>query len=175
MTENLVFWHGAHRWEGPVRHQPAKMTNMEHGPGFYLTTSESTARKYAKGGGTLLRVELEPEIHLLESRRLPAGNLAAFVRGIPRLRHKKEVLVDLEAARARSRDQTTVPADVLVNLLHYYKALTGEVGPAVAEFYTSHGIDGDLVRPGSRSENDEKWLVLFNLGKIVRIDRVRSR
>jgi hypothetical protein len=151
------------------------MANMEHGPGFYLTTSESTARRYAKGGGVLLRVELEPEIHLLESRRLPAADLATLVRGIPRLRRKKEVLVDLEAARARSRDQTTVPANTLVNLLHYHKALTGEVGPVVAEFYAGRGIDGDLVQPGSRSEADEKWLVLFNLRKIVRVDRTYSR
>lgn len=165
----LILWHGAQRWSGPPELRPASMKRMEHGAGLYLTSSEATARHYAKGGGKALRFEIDPEIVALADARIDARELAAFVEAAPRLRHRKEILADLARAEARSmeaRGTRTIVASTLVNLLHYYKVLTGPMGPEVARFYVSHGIDGDWIRPTASNDPTERWLVLFNLAKI---------
>lgn len=173
MSAPLIFFHGAHRWSGPPRIQAAPSKAMEHGPGFYLTSDESTARAYAKGGGIALRFEIDPHIRLLQDARLNVGDMLDFARTTPRIKSRKGLIADLLDAHARAlaNGKSTVPAVVLVNLLHYYKSLTGDIGPALAHFYVAHGIDADLVRPsGARLE--ETWLVLYNLDAILRYDRV---
>jgi hypothetical protein len=154
------------------------MKRMEHGAGLYLTTSEATARYYARGGGQVLRFELDPEIVALGDTRIDARILADFVRDAPRLRHRKEILADLSRASDRSweaRSSRAIMAATLVNLLHHYKVLTGSMGPAVAQFYVSQGIDSDWIRPTSSNDPAERWLVLFNLAKIRRIWFAYSR
>ena len=169
----IIMFHGAHRWSGPPQLQPASMKNMEHGPGLYLTSDESTARSYAKGGGVVLRFEIDPKIRKLDDARISALTMIDFVRSTPRIKHRKEVVADLLAAdaRAAAHGRDEVAAATLVNLLHYYKSLTGPVGPAVAHFYVLHGIDADVIRPSS-GKPGETWMTLFNLDAIVRYARV---
>jgi hypothetical protein len=79
------------------------------------------------------------------------------------------VLVDLEASRARSRTGL-LPAATLVNLLLYHQALAGQAGPALAEAYVERGIDAGVDHKGA-----EDWVVLFNLDKIAKYERVSPK
>jgi hypothetical protein len=157
---SIVMWHGAHRWEGPPEIRAQRQGSAEHGPGIYMTTSVDTARKYAKGGGSLIRFEVDRDLTLLEDVRLPVSEMAAFVKERPRLRHKKEILSDLERAHERMKGGP-VHASVLNNLFVNYRVVTGEHGPELARFFVTHGIDASAVFHGL-----DDWLVLFNPTRI---------
>jgi hypothetical protein len=159
----LVLWHGSQRWEGPPRIVTSRKGQVEHGPGLYLTTSADTARKYAKGGGSVMRFEVAP-LRWLGDAWLPADTMVRFLRSLDRVKNRTKIEADIRAVeeRLRSRRNGSVPAAILVNLMYNHGALSGDKGPALAEFYTRHGIDADHVTKGN-----EDWVVLFNLDKIL--------
>jgi len=159
MTAPIVMWHGAHRWEGPPEIRALRQGHAEHGPGIYMTTSVDTARKYAKGGGSLIRFEVDRDLVLLEDVRLPVSEMIAFVKERPRLKHKSEIMADLE--RAHERMKGPVHADVLNNLFVNYRVSVGAHGPELARFFVEHSIDASAVYQGQ-----DDWLVLFNPKRI---------
>lgn len=169
----IVLWHGAHRWSAPPEVRPASPTAAEHGPGIYMTTSAETARDFAKGGGSLVRFELDPKLTLIEDVSIPLDDALDFVRSRSRLRRRREFEADLERVAARYRQgyiqrgtykggPLTLPASVLVNLFVNYRLITGAHGPALARFLVSRGADADVVTRGT-----DDWLVLFNPKKIL--------
>lgn len=168
------FYHGSQRWDGPPEIRKARKGQIEHGPGLYLTTSIDTARKYAKGGGVVLRFEIEMPLRWLEDARIPAKEMIRFVReAMPAPKAKRvKVIADIEAHASRARsagrgEDPAILAGVLVNLLLYYGAVKGEGGPALARYLVERGIDAGHVQTSG-----EDWVVLFNLDKIVRFNRV---
>lgn len=166
MERPLVLWHGSHRWEGPPTLQPAGKRKSENGSGLYLTTSAQTARGYAKGGGSVLRFEIAPDLVWAKDTSMDLGTAIGFVRSLPRLKNRKAIEADLERVAGRSRDGR-VWAPVLENLMHNHGALTGDKGPALARFFVGLGIDASLVE-----QSDEDWVVLYNLDKILRYEKV---
>lgn len=165
-TPPLVLWHGSQRWEGPPEIRVARKGQVEHGPGIYLTTSATTARKYAKGGGSVLRFELDPELGWLEESRLDAEAMVRFLEERPRLRRREAIVADVRRAAARMR-RDDLPAAVLVNLLVNHDALRGEHGPALAAYLVAHKIDASHV-----VQSGEDWIVLFNPRKVRSWKRV---
>ena len=157
----FTLYHGSHNWSGPPTHGPGTKKTREHGPGLYLTTSYDTARRYAKGGGTVLVFALSTEIGWMRNAMLPLADATAFITGLPRLRRRADLLADLVRVAGRF-DGTRVPASSLVNLMVNYEVLTGAISPATAGFLAGRGIDADLVNPSAK----EDWVVLFNLAKI---------
>jgi hypothetical protein len=157
----LVLWHGGQRWDGPPEVKPAKKGTHEHGPGLYLTTSASTARKYAKGGGSIIRVELDPDLTWLEGALISASSMTWWLKSRERLRNRQKVIDDL-AATSQRLNRDVIPASVLVNLMVNHEAITGGHGPALAQLLSARGIDASLVRQGN-----EDWVVLFNPARIV--------
>lgn len=169
----IVLWHGAHRWQAPPEVRPAAPTSSEHGPGIYMTTSSETAREFAKGGGSLVRFELDPNLTLIEDVWIPLDDALDFVRSRSRLRRRRELEEDLRRVAARYRQgqiargtyrgtgPLTMPASVLVNLFVNYRLITGAHGPALARFLVERGADADVVTRGT-----DDWLVLFNPKKI---------
>lgn len=156
----LVLWHGSQRWEGPPEIREARTGNVEHGPGIYLTTSASRARLYAMGGGSVVRMEIDPELGWLEDARLPVAEMLEFVQSRPRLRKRAQIEADLRRAQKRmGRDD--IPAATLLNLMVNHEMLTGSHGPALAAFYVARGIDASHV-----TRFDEDWVVLFNPAKV---------
>lgn len=163
----LVLWHGAKRWDGPPELKPgAKKGVVEAGPGLYLTTSADTAKKYARGGGKVIRFELSPDLRWVTDLHVPVDTLKAWVTERPKLRHKADLVADLDRYAARTK-RHAIPPQALVNLLIHYEALTGEHAPALALFLVSLGADGDLMRPPLFARGPtEDWVVLYNLDKI---------
>jgi len=164
-TDPIVLWHGSRAWSGPPEVRPAKGSRVEHGPGLYLTTSYETARRYARGGGSVMRFEIDPDIRWLENESLPLADAERFLVGRPRLRKRDETIADLRRVAARMTARLggdRVPAAALLNLMVNYESLTGDHGPALAEFLVSHGIGASLANELS----GEDWVLLFDPRKI---------
>ena len=163
----LVLYHGARCWSGPPRLVPAKQwKRVEHGPGLYLTTDRDGARGYAKGGGKVLRFEVESNLVLLENKRISADDMIRFVESLPRLPGRKEILLDIERSVVRRGGDRQLQAGLLLNLMVNRKVAHGDNGVALAIFYVEHGIDAAEVKHAGYT-GQETWYVLFNLDKIV--------
>ena len=167
-AQGYVFYHGAQRWEGPPQIVAHRKGHAEHGPGIYLTTAWQTAVKYAKGGGAVYRIELSPETRWLEGARLPLAETVAWVRGLPRLRGKSDI-VDTLSRTADRTGRDTLPAFVLVNAFVNRDVASGQHGPSLAAYLVAHGIDASLVQQGA-----EDWVVVFNPGIVRSVRRVSA-
>lgn len=172
-SKPLVFFHGAHRWEGLGDLRPSKSAKTsKHGSGLYLTTHIDTARRYARGGGSVVRFEVSPDLRLLDDVKLDVGDQVSFVKGVPRMKHKREIEKDLLSYALRVRSEQ-IPAAIVGNLMSHYGVAHGQAGLELVRYYVSRGIDGDLVADSSNNDPSERWLVLFNMDKVLRHERVR--
>jgi hypothetical protein len=166
---SVVMWHGAQRWHGPPEVPRQVPESAEHGPGIYMTTSVETAREYSRGGGVLVRFEIDPDITFLEDVQIPLAAAVEFVRMTPRLVGKAAIIADLEANAARIRPRELrlgratadsplmLWAEVIVNLFVNYRAIKGSHGQALARFLAGHGVDASIVTRGT-----DDWLVVVN-------------
>lgn len=164
----VTLWHGAKRWTGPPQILPAKThKDVEYGPGFYLTTSPEVARKYTKGGGRLLRFEVETPLVWIDSVRIPVEDIIHFVREVPRLKQRKLLMQDVVDAglRAEQAGRSGIVAAVLGNLMNYYATDHGQPGIELVRFYLDHGIDAARVTGKGLAGQDE-YVVLYDLAKI---------
>lgn len=172
----IVLYHGARAWDGPPEVRPGRKKRTEHGPGIYLTTAYVTAQKYAKGGGRVKRIFLDPKLSWIEDARVPLADAVAFVEAHPRLRKRREIVADLRANAGRmGAGDGTIGAYVLNNLMVNYDALVGDAAPALARFFADHGIDAAINQTFSADGAEEDWVVLFNPMKILRHEDVDSR
>lgn len=153
----VTLYTGTKMWVGKPYIGPAVKGHVEHGPGIYFTTHLATARRYAGGARTVLRVEVDPNLTWLEDVKVPLSVLTDWVQNQPGLRKKKEILSDLRTRNPQGR------VAALVNLMHYYGAITGDQGPALAEFLVRLGISASHV-PASGTE---EWVVLFDPAKVL--------
>lgn len=149
--DTYVLWHGSQRWEGPPEHRPAAAKRMRFGPGLYLTTSPETAKSYAKGGGKILRFEVDSRLTFLNETKLDVADMIAWVQERERLKNKKLIIADLLVSAER-RKSPMIAGFVLENLLLAHESLSGSHGPALADWYVSQGVDASLVK-----KNDEDW------------------
>ena len=168
-SDALVFYHGAQRWEGAPTVVAHRKGHAEHGPGIYLTTSWERANDYAKGGGSVYRVKLEPGTRWLQDARIEADVMRAFVRGLARLKGRKEILETLD--RMEQRLGPNLQAEFLVNAFVNRDAASGQHGPALAAFLTEHGVDASHVRVHA----GEDWVVVFNPQIVCAVERLAAK
>lgn len=169
----IVAWHGSHRWEGRPEIRDCKKGNYEHGPGIYNTTRLSTASRYAKGGGRILRVEMFADIGWLEDARLPIDQVIGFVRNSSRIRKKKVLEADILQCLGRREgmiDTGLMPANFLVNLAVNNECLSGAGGPELAEFLAGNGIHASL-----HSKSSEDWIVVFDPEAITNVEVLSAK
>lgn len=151
----IVLYHGG-RWQGAPQILPPKKGRAEHGAGIYLTTSWSRAKSYAKGGGVVYQICIDPPQKWAEHAFIPLEEVEAFlVRTFGRGRTGKELL---EACRrVSSRTNGFVQASSLIAIVVNADASSGNKGPLLADFLSSLGIGASHVR-----QSDEDWVVLFD-------------
>jgi len=164
----LVVYTGTQVWEGRPYIKESRKGHSEHGPGLYFTTRLQTARKYAKGRGTVLRVEIDPRFTWLEDATVPIEDLVEWVSGRRGMRKKIEIIDDILTRAGRGLTDGSGRVSTLVNLMVNYEAITGPHGPALAEFLASIGIGASHVR----MSGNEEWLVLFDPSKVLSWRRV---
>ena len=173
----LVLYHGAQRWEGAPEIVAHRKGHAEHGPGIYLTTSHETAARYAKGGGSVYRMELRPGVRWLQDAKLDKGPVLRWMKGLSRLRGKEKLVAGVERVTARTGD--TFPAEILVNQFVNEGASSGQHGPALAAFLVANGVDASLTSPplfgGSGGAHGEDWVVVFNPDVLRSVTRVPAR
>jgi hypothetical protein len=168
----IDFYHGGRDWTGPFVVNPKNSKVMEHGPGLYLTNGIETARHYARGGGVVQRISLDPDARLLNGVQTPVSVMLDFLQGSG-IRGGKRVIADLE--RLADRDgQDTHSLSRFVNLMVNHKALTPSSAQPVNEFLVAQGADLDVFSAplfGSAGSGNDQWVVVFNPDVVV--DRVR--
>jgi hypothetical protein len=157
----IKLWHGSQRWDGSPEIRASKKGQYEGGPGIYATTNLHTARKHAKGGGSIVEFTLSPETAWLEDIKVPHEEVLAWVKQASHL-HKRSILTnDIIAVfdrREQVRTSGMLPLTYLVNLAVNHQCLSGQAAPEMAEFLVSKGAQASLCR---ESSNDD-WVVIFD-------------
>lgn len=154
-ADTFQMWHGG-RITGMAEVRPGRSGHYEYGAGIYLTTAYETARRYARGGKATYIVEVQRPLRWLEQTRGDVADMIQWVRRQPGLRHKKEIIEDLET-RTTQFAQGNVPLHYLVNLAVNYQVLSGRHGQALAQWLVDHEVDASLEHHGT-----EDWVVVFN-------------
>lgn len=168
---SIVMWHGGRRWDGPPAIVPSKKGQAERGPGIYCTNSYRTAYKYAKGGGQVRKLVIEPK-GLLEHIAIPLPDALHFVKAHLIRRTHDDIVERLHACSERliSSLYTTagegphVPLSVLNNLCVNSDQAHGSRGAALNRFLVEWGADASF----DYAAGNEVWGVVFNPECIVR-------
>lgn len=158
-------WHGGRKWQWGPEIMPNKKGQAERGPGIYCTNNYMTANKYAKGGGQVRKLRIEPRA-LLEDIAIPLADAIGFVKANLIRRTHADIIERLEDCSAKIKldaytlkgDAPHVPLQVLNNLCVNSDQSYGERGLALNKFLVSHGADASFDYASGR----EVWGVIFN-------------
>lgn len=167
-SEPICLFHGG-RLTGPVEVR-TRSGSMAHGPGLYLTTSYWTARKYAKGGGFVARVCIEPDVRWAHQVRVPVAKALEFADSIPKLKRRADVKEDLETLASRRPDGTVSFVGV-TNIMQANGSYGASVAQDVVEALVRFGVDATLVLS---ADSGEDWVVVHNAEKIRSITRLND-
>ena len=165
--DGIKVWHGSKRWEGSPEVRGHKKGRYEAGPGIYTTTSYATAKKYAKGGGALMLLTLDPNLRLANTVNIPLAEMLNFLKNT-RMKAKKEIAADL-TRHAERMNKNEISANILINLIVNWDAGAGEAGRALAYFLVTHGVDAEIDR-----KSGEDWIVVINPKIIKSYKKVSS-
>lgn len=172
MKDTFTLWHGGTRWDTAPAVQPPRSGRYECGPGIYLSTEYEDAYNYARGGKVTSLVSIASDLRLLEKARLPLASVVDFVKQVPRIKHRSEIIADLYSNVARRGEQASgspleIDAQVLVNLCVNYEAVAGKPGVALAAWLAEQGIDAAW----HQAYGNKHWLVVFN-PKVIKSNKV---
>lgn len=167
----MTLWHGGRNLESDyleiISH---KKGNWEYGPGLYLTTSYSTAVKYAKGGGKLYRVTIRKGVDI-DDVLLDMADVTEFVKRYCIAGKRKEFLEFCQQRMARS-NLTNLPAGSFVNLLINLEAIQNTRTAELRHFLITQGVDYTFVQ--NYGGSGETVVVVHNPRIIKKVETVRQ-
>lgn len=176
---NITLWHGSRKWVGCPEIQPSRKGRAEHGPGIYVTTHLETAQQYAKGGGAVRKIVLNPRL-ILEHAALSLSDACDFVTTVIAKSRQADVIDRLVGCASRhnledrillGQDTQRFHAESLVALCVNGDLTPGAKGQALAEFLSGQGIDCSF----SRRTGKEYWGVVFNPDVILGYEKVLAK
>ena len=151
-------YHGGQKWSFlPRELQPSFKSRYEAGVGIYFTNYYETARKYAKGSRVVQIVEIDKNFKDISDVKVPIKELLDFIKSVPLMKKKKEIMIDI-VNYAKRINASSVPLNVLNNLVVNYEAGSGKPGLEIAKFFVSKGGDASV----QNQSGNEFWLVVFN-------------
>jgi hypothetical protein len=153
--KSLQAWHGSHRWQNPPEIRSPRAGCYEHGCGIYLTNIWDTAAKYAKGGGSILKITLEVEDNYNDHVSLEEA--VDFIKTCPALKQRSSMISYLT-----QNQRTSISAIAVNNLCVNAKALTTESARHVARWLTEHGTPYSISHIKIMDGIHEEWMVIFD-------------
>lgn len=175
MTDLIKMWHGGKFDEyEEIQIKHSRTGKTFNGPGIYTTNDLNTASDYAKGGRSIYYMGIDPNMNLLENSKVPYQEVIDFVENSSGMRHKKEILSDLDKNYERMKEKNgegIIDANVLLNLMVNYDVCKGEHGPNLANFYKEKNIQASLMKG---KNGGEEWLLIFD-PKVIKEKRVFSK
>ncbi|GAB0154678.1 hypothetical protein [Marinobacterium sp. BA1] len=172
-NDTIQFYHGGRDWVGPFEVSPKNSKVMEYGPGLYLTNGIETARHYARGGGIVQTVDVDPNARLLSGVKSGVGHMEQFI-AANRVRSGKKVIANLHR-NAERHGSDRIGLDYLITLMINHNALTPSVAAPLNEFIVGEGADLDVFSApmfGSAGGGSDQWVVVFNPEVVVARARV---
>ena len=171
LNEDLTLWHGGRDLESSYHEvRSHKGGRWEHGPGLYLTTSYSTAARYAKGGGKLYKVTVGDGTDIADVT-ISVEDATAFVNRYVKASKRKEMLADLRNNMSR-RQSDRINAEALVNLCLNCDAIQNTKTGDLRQFLIGQGADYAKVR--NYGGSNENVLVVINPKIIKRVEIVSA-
>lgn len=159
----ITFFHGGRIWYGDFEIKPKSSKVMEHGPGLYLTNGIETARHYAKGGGVVQAIQIDPNASLLEHKKTDINEMMKFL-AAAKVKNREKIALYLNENAIRY-DNNNIPLETLVNLMINLDALMPSVAPSLNEFIIQQGVDISVFNAPmwtSHGQGNDQWMVVYN-------------
>ena len=168
MPNTMTFYHGGNLddYDETVAHKKGR---YEFGAGLYLTTHYGTAARYAKGSRKLYLVTVERGNDSRDVLLDWSAVDSFLMTHCAKSKHNEVV------SRIRKYINTDgkVRSYIVVNVLLNEAAIKPSQTPALRTFLVDNGVDYEIV--DNAFGWGEKMLVLYNMKKIVKLQRVDSR
>jgi hypothetical protein len=161
--KELQFYHGGREWFGHFEVNPKSSAVMAHGPGLYLTNGIETARHYAKGGGVVQLIGINPNAKLLCDVQTPFSEMTSFLK-TNSIRKARDIFDCLTESVERMQTED-LPLETLINLMVNFGALVPSSAKPLNEFIISQGADIAVFRApmfSSHGHGNDEWSVVFN-------------
>jgi len=160
----MTFFHGGNLddYDETVDHKKGR---YEFGAGLYLTTQYGTAARYAKGSRKLYLVTVERG-NDSETSYLNWDDVDRFLMSYCVKSKRNEIMIRLRKYVLDNK----IEAYLLVNVLLNEDGIKPNNTPALRTFLVDSGVDYQMV--SNAFGWGEKMLVLYNMKKIVKLQRV---
>lgn len=139
---------------------------MEYGPGLYLTNYLQTAKKYAKGGGSIYMITIEDgtDIHDI---KISKDNAINFLKYLSPSKSSNTIKF------IKNTYGNELPLNNLLNLIISDNILTSANSIKVQKFLVDSGADYSL-NSGFGGIGDQYVAVIFNIRKIMKVEKIKS-
>ena len=163
-SPTMTLWHGGNLTDD-LSLISQKKGRFEYGSGLYTTTHYGTARKYAKGSRKLYKIVLSKG-NDANSTTIDYDAAINFVDSYVTRSKRNEVKSRME----KFKKDSVILAEIFNNIILNSEAITASNTRQLSQFLVDQGID--YLKVSNAFGWGEMMIVIFNLKKIVKIQRV---